>query len=87
MIGETTRVVEDGMVRHPIGVDAVFLVGYGVLHVRTRPVKYAGEVRAWDLVRRITANTKEDACYWKVARLLAKMVADGTAFTQLNEEA
>jgi len=87
MIVEATRVVEDGTALRPIDVDAVFLFGYGFPRFRGGPLKYADEVGAKELVRRIEAYAEEDSHYWKVPPLLARMAEDGTTFAQLNEEA
>jgi 3-hydroxyacyl-CoA dehydrogenase len=86
MIVEAARVVEDGTALRPIDVDAVFLFGYGFPRFRGGPLKYADEVGAKELVRRIEEYSKEDAFYWKVPPLLAKMAQTGGTFAELNKE-
>lgn len=87
MIVESARVVEDGIALRPIDVDTVFLMGYGFPRFRGGPLKYADEIGAAELVKRIETYAKEDSHYWQVPALLAKMAKDGTTFDDLNKEA
>ncbi|MGH1368323.1 MAG: 3-hydroxyacyl-CoA dehydrogenase NAD-binding domain-containing protein [Maritimibacter sp.] len=87
MIVESVRVIEDGIALRPIDVDTVFLMGYGFPRFRGGPLKYADEIGAADLVKRIETYATEDSYYWQVPALLAKMAKDGTTFDDMNKEA
>ncbi|HBZ44234.1 MAG TPA: 3-hydroxyacyl-CoA dehydrogenase [Maritimibacter sp.] len=86
MISEAARVVEEGIALRPIDVDAVFLFGYGFPRFRGGPLKYADEIGAKEIVRRIEEYAKDDSYYWKVPAILARMAEDGTTFEDLNKE-
>lgn len=86
MISEAARVVEEGIALRPIDVDAVFLFGYGFPRFRGGPLHYADTIGAKELVRRIEAYAREDAHYWKVPAILARMAEDGGTFADLNRE-
>ncbi|MBV7377844.1 3-hydroxyacyl-CoA dehydrogenase NAD-binding domain-containing protein [Maritimibacter dapengensis] len=86
MISEAARVVEEGIALRPIDVDAVFLFGYGFPRFRGGPLKYADEVGAKEVVRRIEEYAKDDSYYWKVPDILRRMAGKGETFEDLNKE-
>ena len=87
MISEAARVVADGTALRPVDVDAVFLFGYGFPRFRGGPMFYADTIGAAELVRRIETYAEDDAFFWRVPPLLARMAADGTTFADLDERA
>ncbi|MBD3679142.1 MAG: enoyl-CoA hydratase/isomerase family protein [Rhodobacteraceae bacterium] len=86
MIAEAVRVLEDGIARRPIDIDAVYLFGYGFPRFRGGPMHYADTLGAAELVRRIETYAKEDAHYWQVPQMLRDMAVSGGTFAALNEE-
>ena len=87
MIAEGARVLEDGIAQRPVDIDAVFLFGYGFPRFRGGPMFYADTIGAAELVRRIETYAEDDAFFWRVPPLLARMAADGTTFADLDERA
>ncbi|WP_208999872.1 3-hydroxyacyl-CoA dehydrogenase NAD-binding domain-containing protein [Stappia sediminis] len=85
MIAEAARVLEDGIAQRPIDIDAVFLFGYGFPRFRGGPLHYADTLGAKELVARIERYAEEDAHYWQVPPLLARMAREGTRFADMNE--
>ncbi|WP_298495307.1 3-hydroxyacyl-CoA dehydrogenase NAD-binding domain-containing protein [uncultured Maritimibacter sp.] len=86
MISEAARVVEEGIALRPIDVDAVFLFGYGFPRFRGGPLKYADEIGATEIVKRIETYAKDDPYYWKVPAILRRMAEDGSTFADLNDK-
>ena len=84
MISESARVVEEGIALRPIDVDAVYLFGYGFPRFRGGPLCYADQLGAKEVVSRIKRYAAEDAHYWQVPDILAKMAEDGSTFEELN---
>ncbi|MFD1797785.1 3-hydroxyacyl-CoA dehydrogenase, partial [Paracoccus aurantiacus] len=70
MISEAARVVEEGIARRPVDVDAVFLFGYGFPRHLGGPLNYADRIGAEALITRIEAYAQEDPHYWQVPKLL-----------------
>ncbi|WP_299841769.1 3-hydroxyacyl-CoA dehydrogenase NAD-binding domain-containing protein [uncultured Jannaschia sp.] len=87
MVSEAVRVLEDGIARRPIDIDATFLFGYGFPRFRGGPMHYADTVGAAELVARIERYATDDPHFWQVPAMLRRMARDGTTFAQLNEEA
>ena len=86
MIAEATRVLEDGIARHPIDVDAVFLFGYGFPRWRGGPLHYADTLGAPKLVARIETFAQSDPQFWQVPALLQQMADTGRSFAAMNEK-
>ena len=86
MISEAARVLSDGIARRPVDIDMVFLFGYGFPRHMGGPLHHADTIGAAKLIKRINTYATEDAHYWQVPPLLAKMAADGTTFADLNKE-
>ena len=87
MVSEAVRVLEDGIARRPIDIDATFLFGYGFPRFRGGPMHYADTVGAAELVARIERYAADDPHFWEVPAMLRRMARDGATFAQLNEEA
>ncbi|AUH63478.1 3-hydroxyacyl-CoA dehydrogenase [Paracoccus zhejiangensis] len=85
MIAEGARVLEEGIARRPVDIDAVFLFGYGFPRHLGGPMFHADTIGAAELVRRIEEYAKVDPQFWTVPPLLARMAKDGTSFAALNE--
>jgi 3-hydroxyacyl-CoA dehydrogenase len=86
MIAEGARVLEQGIARRPVDIDAVFLFGYGFPRHLGGPMFHADVIGAAELVRRIEDYAKEDPQFWTVPPLLARMAKDGTTFAAMNDE-
>lgn len=86
MISEAARVVDEGIARRPIDVDAVFLFGYGFPRHLGGPLNYADRIGAAELVNRINTYAQEDPQYWQVPALLARLAETGGTFGDLNKE-
>lgn len=84
MIAEGARVLQDGIARRPVDIDAVFLFGYGFPRHLGGPMFHADTIGAPELVRRITEYAREDPHHWQVPPLLAHMAQDGTTFADMN---
>lgn len=85
MISEATRVVEEGIARRPIDVDAVFLFGYGFPRHLGGPLNYADQIGAAKLIERIETYAKDDPHYWQVPELLRELAASNRNFADLNK--
>lgn len=85
-ISEAADVVEEGIALKPSDVDAVFLFGYGFPRHMGGPLFHADRIGAGELCRRIAAYAKEDAHFWRVRPLLARMAETGQTFDDLNKE-
>ncbi|MFV0301188.1 MAG: 3-hydroxyacyl-CoA dehydrogenase NAD-binding domain-containing protein [Paracoccus sp. (in: a-proteobacteria)] len=85
MIAEGVRVLEDGIARRPIDIDAVFLFGYGFPRHLGGPMFHADTLGAAELVRRMGDYAQEDPQFWQVPPLLERMVRDGGTFAAMNE--
>lgn len=85
MIAEAARVVEEGIARRPIDVDAVFLFGYGFPRHLGGPLNYADNIGAAKLIERIENYAKDDPHYWQVPALLRELAASSRSFADLNK--
>lgn len=84
MINEGAKVVEEGIALRPLDVDVTFLNGYGFPRHRGGPMKYADTVGLPAILEDLNAFANEDPLFWKPARLLEKLVAEGKNFSSLN---
>jgi 3-hydroxyacyl-CoA dehydrogenase len=85
MIAEAARVVEEGIARRPIDIDAVFLFGYGFPRWKGGPMHRADEIGADALLARIARLAQDDPKGgWQVPEILHRMARDGGRFAGLN---
>lgn len=85
MITEAARVVEEGIARYPIDIDAVFLFGYGFPRWKGGPMHRADEIGAAALVARIARLAQGDPKGgWQVPAILHRMAREGGSFAGLN---
>lgn len=86
MISEASRVVEEGIARRPIDVDAVFLFGYGFPRHLGGPMNHADCIGAAALVERVETFAIEDPQFWQVPALLRELAQSGRSFSDMNKE-
>ncbi|MEM6696677.1 MAG: 3-hydroxyacyl-CoA dehydrogenase family protein, partial [Pseudomonadota bacterium] len=84
MAAEAARIVEDGTALRPIDVDAVKLFGYGFPRHHGGPLHWADAQGAAVLAQRIAGYAQDDAHYWRVPEIIAKMAETGGTFAELN---
>ncbi len=84
LINEGAHILEDGIASKSGDIDMVYLTGYGFPIYRGGPMHYASEVGLFNVVQamdRFAKNPLDDAAFWKPAPLLAKLAAEGKAFS------
>jgi 3-hydroxyacyl-CoA dehydrogenase len=84
LVNEGARILEEGIAQRASDVDVVYLTGYGFPAFRGGPMRFADEVGLYDVVRamaRFAALPAADVAFWKPAALLARLAAEGGAFT------
>jgi 3-hydroxyacyl-CoA dehydrogenase len=85
LINEGARIVEDGIAQRSSDVDIVYLNGYGFPAYRGGPMFYADQVGLDEVARgleRIAATADAQAGFWRPAKLLARLAAEGKTFSQ-----
>ena len=85
MVNEAAKVVEEGIARRPLDVDTVLLLGYGFPRYRGGPCKWADMCGLPELLADLRRFVREDACFWRPARLLERLVANNRLFEDLNQ--
>jgi 3-hydroxyacyl-CoA dehydrogenase len=83
LVNEGARILEEGIAQRASDIDVVYLAGYGFPVQRGGPMFHAGRVGLGSVVRRMkefAANPHADPSFWKPAKLLAKLAADGKTF-------
>ncbi len=86
MINEAAKIVDEGIAKRPLDVDITLLSGYGFPRWRGGPMKYADMVGLDTVLSDIRTFAKEDEFFWRPARLLEDLVAQGSNFDSLNNE-
>ena len=84
LVNEGAHILEDGIASKSGDIDMVYLTGYGFPIYRGGPMHYASEVGLFNVVQamdRFAKNPLDDAAFWKPAPLLAKLAAEGKAFS------
>jgi len=85
MINEGAALLEEGIAQRASDIDVVYLSGYGFPARRGGPMFYADTVGLGNVVRamrRYARNPNGDASFWEPATLLARLAAEGKAFTK-----
>jgi 3-hydroxyacyl-CoA dehydrogenase len=84
LVNEGARILEEGIAMRASDIDLVYLTGYGFPPFRGGPMRYADEVGLPAVVRSMTgfaALPHADREAWRPAPLLARLAAEGGAFT------
>ncbi len=84
MINEGAKVVEEGIALRPLDVDIVMLSGYGSPRWRGGPMHYADTIGLDKVLADLNEFAKDDAEFWKPAKLIEDLVAKGENFASLN---
>jgi 3-hydroxyacyl-CoA dehydrogenase len=85
LINEGARIVEEGIAQRSSDVDIVYVNGYGFPAFRGGPMFYADQVGLNEVARglgRIAASAGAEAAFWRPAKLLARLAAEGQTFSQ-----
>jgi 3-hydroxyacyl-CoA dehydrogenase len=84
LVNEGARILEDGIASKASDIDMVYLTGYGFPIHRGGPMMYADQVGLFNVVqamKRFQKNPRDDAKFWELAPLLAKLAAEGKTFS------
>lgn len=85
LVNEGARIVEEGIAQRPGDVDVVWVNGYGFPRVRGGPMCHADEVGLAGVLSSLEQLAREQGeLYWAPAPLIAKLAAQGQAFSSLN---
>jgi 3-hydroxyacyl-CoA dehydrogenase len=83
LVNEGARILEEGIAQRASDIDVVYLAGYGFPLARGGPMFHASRVGLGQVVRRMrefAGNPHADPRFWKPARLLARLAAEGRSF-------
>jgi 3-hydroxyacyl-CoA dehydrogenase len=83
LVNEGARLLGEGIAQRASDIDVVYLAGYGFPVQRGGPMFYASRVGLKRVVRRMkefAANPQADPAFWKPAKLLASLAAQGRGF-------
>ncbi len=83
LVNEGAHILEDGIASKASDIDMVYITGYGFPMYRGGPMLYADQFGLFNVVqamRRFARNPHDDADFWKLAPLLARLAADGKTF-------
>ena len=84
LVNEGAKILADGIAQRASDIDTVYLNGYGFPRFRGGPMLYAGEVGLPNVVRalrRIAAESPQDADMWTPAPLLVQLAEEGRTFS------
>jgi 3-hydroxyacyl-CoA dehydrogenase len=83
LVNEGAHVLEEGIAQRASDIDVVYLTGYGFPMHRGGPMFHAGRVGLKRVVRRMrefAANEHADPAFWKPAKLITQLAAQGATF-------
>jgi 3-hydroxyacyl-CoA dehydrogenase len=84
LINEGARILEEGIAYRASDIDVVYLAGYGFPAWRGGPMRYADEVGAYHVLRRMrefARNPHGDPSFWTPAPLIERVATSGRTFT------
>lgn len=85
MINEGAKILEEGMSFRPSDIDVVWVNGYGWPTYRGGPMHYADAVGLPKVLATLQEFERRDGGdFWRPAKLLEQLVADGKQFSDLN---
>jgi 3-hydroxyacyl-CoA dehydrogenase len=80
MINEGARILDEGIALRSSDIDVVLVNGYGFPRWRGGPMFMADELGSAEVLRRIEAQAKDDAYFWKPSPLLRRLAQAGGNF-------
>jgi len=83
LVNEGAAILEEKIAQRASDIDLVYLAGYGFPPFRGGPMFFADSVGLINVVRamaRFATNPHADPAFWKPARLLARLAAEGKTF-------
>jgi 3-hydroxyacyl-CoA dehydrogenase len=83
LVNEGAHILEEGIAQRASDIDVVYLTGYGFPVSRGGPMFHASRVGLGQVVRRMrefAGNPHADPPFWKPAKLLARLAAEGRSF-------
>ena len=84
LVNEAAHILEEGIASKASDIDMIYLTGYGFPLWRGGPMCYADTVGLFNVVqamKRFALNPNDDAAFWQLAPLLAKLAAEGKSFS------
>jgi 3-hydroxyacyl-CoA dehydrogenase len=87
LVNEAARILEEGIAQRASDIDIVYLTGYGFPVWRGGPMCYADEVGVYAVAQRMRELGRSpygDPGFWTPAPLLARLAAEGGAFTSVG---
>ena len=87
LVNEGARILEEGIALRASDIDMVYLNGYGFPLHRGGPMHYADQVGLYNVarsMRRFAANKLSDPKFWKPAKLVEKLAAEGSTFAAID---
>ena len=82
LINEGARVLEEGIVRHAVALDLIFVAGYGFPKYRGGPMWFADRVGLKALRNRLREFEQRYGRYWTPAPLLERLAEEGKSFAE-----
>jgi 3-hydroxyacyl-CoA dehydrogenase len=83
LVNEGAHILEEGIALRASDIDIVYLAGYGFPPQRGGPMYHASTVGLGQVLRRMrefAANPHADPAFWKPARLIVTLAAEGRSF-------
>ncbi|HUR41791.1 MAG TPA: 3-hydroxyacyl-CoA dehydrogenase NAD-binding domain-containing protein [Verrucomicrobiae bacterium] len=83
LVNEGARILEEGIALRASDIDMVYLNGYGFPLHRGGPMHYADAQGLFNVARRMrdfSRNPHSDQKFWKPAKLVEKLAAEGSSF-------
>jgi 3-hydroxyacyl-CoA dehydrogenase len=80
MINEGARILDEGIALRASDVDVVMINGYGFPRWRGGPMFMADQLGTPEVLRRLEAQAKDDAYFWKPSHLLKRLAQTNSPF-------
>ena len=80
LANEGARVLEEGYATRAGDIDVVYVNGFGFPRHRGGPMFYADTVGLATVLARVNEYRRQFGDYWRPARLLEKLAAEGRGF-------
>ena len=89
LVNEGARILEEGIAQRASDIDVVYLTGYGFPVHRGGPMFHASRVGLKSVLRRMrefAANPHAEPGFWKPAKLIVKLAAEGKSFDEISDK-
>jgi 3-hydroxyacyl-CoA dehydrogenase len=86
LVNEAANVLDAGVARSAADIDMAYIHGYGFPPYRGGPMFYADAIGAAAVLARIERYAEEDGYFWRPARLLRRLAAEGTTFAEFRRD-